>query len=168
MDELKYPIGKFAYDVDVPVAKWVQIIHEFPNQLNDVLKSSNEEQLDNQYRPDGWTGRQVVHHVADSHSHALIRFKWSLTENRPVIKPYLENEYAKLADYSLPVESALLILSGVHLKWHYIMSKMEKIDWERGYDHPQSNKFFSLNEAAALYAWHCMHHLGHIKICCSK
>lgn len=168
MDELKYPIGKFIYNPDEPVTKWVDIIYKFPDHLNDVLKSMTEAQLDAPYRPDGWTGRQVIHHIADSHCHALIRFKWSLTEERPTIKPYLENEYAKLADYSLPIEPALTILSGVHNKWHFIMSKMEKSDWEKGYDHPQSNKFFSLKEAAALYAWHCMHHLGHVKICSSK
>ena len=165
MDELKYPIGKFVYKADETIINWVEIIHDFPSQLNEVINGMSDQQLDTPYRPDGWTARQVIHHLADSHCHALMRFKWTLSESRPTIKPYLENEYAKLADYTLPISSALLILAGVHEKWHFILSKMETTDWEKGYDHPQSNKFFTLKEAVSLYAWHCMHHLGHLKIC---
>jgi hypothetical protein len=170
-DHLKYPIGKFYYTSDddaTKLAEWIKTINDFPAKLESLLDSMSDDCLDTPYRSDGWTGRQVVHHLADSHSQALMRFKWALTEDRPTIKPYLEALYAQLPDYTLPVDAALQILRGVHLKWQYIMAQMESTDWAKGYNHPQSGKFFSLREATALYAWHCQHHLGHLKLCAAK
>lgn len=169
MENLKYPIGKFNFVDDLKnYDKWINTINEFPLRLDEQLKQMTETQLEKAYRPDGWTGRQIVHHLADSHAHALIRFKWSISEDHPVIKPYKEDRYAIISDYSLPLEPALQILNGVHHKWSNIMSNLTEEDWQKGYHHPELNKFFTLREASALYAWHCMHHLGHLKIIANK
>ncbi|MBL0098990.1 MAG: putative metal-dependent hydrolase [Saprospiraceae bacterium] len=168
MENLKYPIGRFSYnpeESDLKLQESMRVINEFPGKLETLLASMSPEQMDTPYRPEGWTARQVVHHVADSHTHALMRFKWSLTEDEPTIKAYLEAKNAQLPDYQLPVESALHILKGVHMKWKCIMENMSSADWDRGYHHPQTNRFFSLKEAAALYEWHCLHHYGHLEIC---
>jgi hypothetical protein len=168
MEHLQYPIGRFNFPTEVSetdLAKWKSTISSFPELLKNTLNGMKESDLDLIYRPKGWTARQVIHHIADSHTHALIRFKWSLTEDKPMIKPYNEDEYAKLSDYALPIDSALLILQGVHTKWKHIIENMNEIDWKKGYNHPQSGQFFSLEKACALCAWHCMHHLGHIEIC---
>ena len=171
MENLQYPIGKFKYNKEADINKfnsWIQTIEEFPSNLDVLLKSMDVRHLDITYRPEGWTGRQVVHHLADSHSHALIRFKWSLTENHPAIKAYKENLYAQLADYTLPIEPAVMMLFGIHQKWSHIITNMNENDWQKGYQHPESNKFFTLREATALYAWHCKHHLGHLEIIAKK
>lgn len=171
MQDLKYPIGKFYYDPTFDkssMADWIQNIKKFPTNVEEVLAKTTPIQIDTPYRPLGWTGRQVVHHVADSHSHALLRFKCALTEHHPTIKPYLEDKYAELIDYILPLDSALMILRGVHIKWINIINAMTNDDWEKGYFHPESGKFFTLHHALALYSWHCRHHLGHLLICSKK
>ena len=163
----QYPIGNFQYsEADAPakLSTWIDTINTFPTKLNTQLALMSEGHLDTPYRPEGWTGRQVVHHLADSHTQALMRFKWSLTEDRPTIKPYKEELYANLPDYAMPIESAILIIQGIHQKWSLIMSEMTADDWQKGYHHSGMNKFFTLYEAAAMYAWHCMHHLGHLQM----
>lgn len=165
MEHLKYPIGKFNYaDDENKYSLWIETINNFPFLLTEQLKNMSEIELEKTYRHDGWTGKQVIHHLADSHMQALTRFKWSLTENRPVIKTYKEDLFANLTDYSLPISSAIYILNGVHQKWSIIMANLTQDDWQRGYHHPDIDKFFTLREASALYAWHCMHHLGHLKL----
>jgi DinB superfamily len=165
MEHLKYPIGKFSFiDLDDNYSIWIQTINEFPSLLQRQITTMTDVQLEKPYRPHGWTGRQVIHHLADSHMQALSRFKWSLTESRPTIKTYKEELFADLPDYSLPIESALLILNGVHQKWSKIMSNLTPTQWQREYHHPDLDKYFTLREASALYAWHCMHHLGHLSI----
>jgi len=168
MEHLKYPVGKFSFPENIdPIqrSKFKNSINEFPLKLNELLHDMDPQMLEKQYRPDGWTGRQVIHHLADSHSHALIRFKWSLTEVDPTIKPYLEAKNAILADYSQPVESALFIIQGVHIKWQNIMESMSDEDWARGYIHPETKRYFRLDTAAAMYDWHGRHHLAHIALC---
>lgn len=165
MEHLKYPIGKFSFiDLDDNYSIWIQTINEFPSLLQRQITTMTDVQLEKPYRPHGWTGRQVIHHLADSHMQALSRFKWSLTESRPTIKTYKEELFADLPDYSLPIESALLILNGVHQKWSKIMPNLTPAQWQREYHHPDLDKYFTLREASALYAWHCMHHLGHLSI----
>lgn len=168
MEQLKYPIGRFTFPEvhdENQWKVWKDSIGGFYDDLEREVITMTPEQLDTPYRPDGWTARQVIHHVADSHSHALIRFKWALTEDKTTIKPYLEAKYANLPDYRLPVDSALWMLKGLHVKWSYIMESMTITDWEKGYFHPETGRFFSLYDAAALYSWHCRHHLEHIKLC---
>jgi hypothetical protein len=109
----------------------------------------------------------VIHHVADSHSHALLRIKCALSEDNPTIKPYAEDVYATLPDYTLPVESALQILYGVHMKWSFILEHLTASQWNRTYFHPGSQKVFTIKNATALYDWHCRHHLGHLELCLS-
>jgi len=168
MEHLKYPVGRFIFPEIADKNNWIEwkeTIRIFPDLLENLSKNLTDNQLNMQYRPDGWTARQVIHHVADSHSHAMIRFKWALTEDKPTIKPYLEGKYALLPDYSLPIESAIWILKGVHHKWIHIMDQMSESDRLKGYYHPETGRFFSLYDAAALYSWHCRHHLAHITLC---
>jgi len=171
MEHLQYPVGKFTYQKEADASsfeQWKSTINKFPEAVQRLVDQMTDSHLHTPYRPGGWTAKQVIHHVSDSHSHALIRFKWSLTEDKPTIKPYLESKYALLMDYTLPVQSALMILNGVHLKWGFIMDNMSDDDWQKGYFHPESGKFFSLHNALALYDWHCRHHFAHLEICAGK
>jgi hypothetical protein len=168
MQHLKFPIGKFIFPNIIDeesLTEHINMINDFPAQLQDLVNDMTEDELDNPYRSEGWTARQVVHHLADSHSHALMRFKWTLTEDSPTIKPYFESKYALLSDYTLPIDSAISILKGVHLKWKTIMDHMKAEDWAKGYKHPETNRFIRLDEAVAMYDWHCRHHLAHIQLC---
>ncbi len=166
LDELKFPVGKFVkpeeYTTDV-LAGCIAIISNFPNQLKKEVETLTDEQLNTPYRPDGWTIRQVVHHCADSHTHSLLRLKFTLTEDKPTIKPYAQEVWAELVDSKLmPIEPSLLILQGVHTRWTAILHTLTPDQFEREYMHPEYGKHFSLYEATALYAWHCKHHLAHI------
>ncbi len=166
LDELKFPVGKFVkpeeYTTDV-LAECIAIIFNFPNQLKKEVETLTDEQLNTPYRPDGWTIRQVVFHCADSHMHSLLRLKFTLTEDKPTIKPYAQDVWAELVDSKLiPIEPALLILQGVHTRWTAILHTLTPAQFEREYIHPEYGKHFSLYEATALYAWHCKHHLAHI------
>ena len=122
----------------------------------------NEKQLDTPYRTGGWTLRQVVHHVADSHMNSVLRFKWALTEDNPTIKPYEEADWALLPDYRMPVESSLKITEGVHLHWVALLDSFTEEQWNRSFVHPATGQSMQLKKALALYAWHCNHHLAHI------
>lgn len=164
-EEMKYPIGKFKAPVSYTtedIRKWITTIKEFPGRLRQAIISLNEKQLDTQYRTGGWTIRQVVHHVADSHMNALIRLKLALTEENPTIKTYEEADWALLADYRMPVESSLKILEGVHLHWASILESLNEEEWNRTFLHPASDNVTQLKKAVALYAWHSKHHLAHV------
>ncbi|MBK8624763.1 MAG: putative metal-dependent hydrolase [Saprospiraceae bacterium] len=169
MNHLQYPIGKFKYNIDNKnYQEWIATINGFPTAVESHSFRMTEQQLNLPYRPEGWTAKQLIHHLADSHSHALLRFKSALTEHKPTIKPYLEAEYALLPDYNLPIDSALMILKGVHLKWVNLLENMAEDDYSKGYFHPESGHFFTIHNALALYDWHCKHHLGHLEICSNK
>jgi hypothetical protein len=121
------------------------------------------EQLDSAYRPGGWTVRQVVHHLPDSHLNGYTRFKLSLTEARPVIKPYEEARWAELPDVrAVPVEVSLDLLDALHRRWVPLLAGIRPDEWARGYHHPEYKRDFSLEEALGLYAWHGEHHVAHI------
>lgn len=166
LDKLKYPIGKFKAPDTYTKASLLQCIDEirnFPANLSAQVKQLTKEQLQTPYRPDGWTIRQVVHHCADSHINGLIRFKVTLTEDKPTIKPYRENLVAELADTKLmAIEPSLLLLEGIHKRWVVLLESLDENQMQRRYVHPEYNKEFTLNEATALYAWHGNHHLAHI------
>jgi hypothetical protein len=169
LEELKFPIGKFVkpenYTADV-LADCIATISNFPQALKNEVAHLNDVQLDTPYRSDGWTIRQVVHHCADSHINSLIRLKCTLTEEQPLIKPYNQDLWAELIDTkTMPIDSSLAILEGVHIRWATILNTLTPAQFERQYIHPEYNKHFSLYEATALYAWHCKHHLAHIKSC---
>jgi hypothetical protein len=165
---LKYPIGKF-YDPGTlsyeEIRNFFTEIEGLPEMVEKefaMIKKSNL--LERAYRPNGWTARQVIHHLADSHMNALIRFKLTLTEEHPTIKPYLEARWAELPDVKLDPQISIDLLKGVHVKLISLMKKMTEQDFEKVYFHPESQKEFRLSTATALYAWHGKHHLAHLRI----
>ncbi|MGV3762672.1 YfiT family bacillithiol transferase [Parapedobacter sp.] len=143
---------------------WMETIGSFPELLSLEVALLTDEQLDTPYREGGWTIRQVVHHCADSHMNAFVRFKLALTEDNPVIKPYHEALWAELHDTkSLPVASSLFILKGLHHRWYQLLKSLDDASLKRKYTHPERGQEFALDETIGMYAWHCNHHLAHIK-----
>jgi uncharacterized damage-inducible protein DinB len=128
-----------------------------------VDKLTNAE-LETPYRPGGWTIRQVVHHVADSHMNSIVRFKLALTEDNPTVKPYEEDRWALLQDYKLPIEPSLQILDGVHQRLTALFESFTDQQLERTFYHPASQDTATLKKVMALYAWHSQHHLAHIEL----
>jgi hypothetical protein len=163
---LRYPIGNFqmpkSHSAET-LRDAVETIKAFPAHIFSAVSRLTVDQLDTPYRPGGWTVRQLVHHCADSHMNAFIRFKLALTEDNPTIKPYDEASWAELADAKIPIESALAILKGIHLKWGILMDSMTAEDFNKTYFHPEKAQSQPLEEIAFLYAWHCQHHLAHIQ-----
>lgn len=166
LETLRYPIGQFIIPdqfSDEIMENWIQQITTFPVRLKTEVEKLDDSQLDTPYRPEGWNLRQVVNHCADSHMNALVRFKLTLTEDKPTIKPYIEQSWAELADGKLmPIASALSIVDGVHAHLAFLLNSMSAADFERSYIHPQYQKEYKLKEVLALYAWHGNHHLAHI------
>jgi uncharacterized damage-inducible protein DinB len=167
LEVLKYPTGKFARGTkaDTPerAAACIAVIEAFPQKLRAEVQGLSDAQLDTPYRPDGWTVRQVVHHLADSHGQAPGRFKLALTEDKPTIKPYKEALWAELIDArTMPVEPSLQIIAGLHARWAGVLRGMSATDFQRGFIHPEQNREVSLAEALELYVWHGGHHLAHI------
>jgi DinB superfamily len=165
LEKLKYPVGKFDWSKEISTQErneCIKKIAEFPDRIRDAVGPLDEDQLDTPYRPEGWTVRQVVHHVADSHMNAYIRFKLALTEDKPVIKPYAEAEWAKLVDSKLDPSVSIHLLYGIHHRWVTIMEDMNDAQWDLGFTHPEHNRWMVLNKVVGLYAWHCEHHLSHI------
>lgn len=167
MDDLRFPIGKYISknNVNDNVFKsWLITIETFYNKLNDSVKGLTEQQLAKTYRPSSWSIKQLVHHLADSHMNAFMRFKLALTEDKPPIKPYYEADWAKLADYQGSIESSLKIIEGVHLRWSELLISMTNSDFKRTYIHPEFDSEYDLKEALCQYDWHCRHHLTHIEV----
>lgn len=163
---LKYPIGKFEKPerISFPALKEaIKEIKAFPEYLKSSVKGLSERQLDTPYRPGGWSVRQLVHHCADSHMNAYIRFKLALTEENPTIKPYEEGEWAKLPDSTLPINSSLQLLDSLHLRWGYLLEHMKESDFQRTYFHPDKGRSQGLDEITMLYSWHGNHHLAHVQ-----
>jgi len=164
-EQMQYPIGKFKAPVSYTtedIRKWTATIRELPGRLRQAIITLNEKQLDTPYRTGGWTLRQVVHHVADSHMNSLTRFKLALTEENPKIKPYEEADWALLPDYRLPVEPSLKMLEGIHLRWVALLEALTEEQLNRTFLHPESGEAIQLKKALALYAWHSKHHLAHV------
>lgn len=164
MKHLKYPIGKEQYDESAgpkEINEWISDIDRLPDQLTNAVIGLSEEQLNTPYRDGGWTVRQVVHHLADSHMNGLIRVKFLLTEEEPTIMPYNEKEWAKLRDNDLPIELSLDILKGVHKRWVRLLEFVSKDEWSKTLNHPE-NSVMDLKRVTAHYAWHGNHHLAHI------
>ncbi len=166
LDKMRYPIGRFTppakIDDEIRMA-WIQTLEEFPEKLRESIDNLTDEQLDTPYRPGGWTVRQVVHHLSDSHHNSYIRFKWALTEDVPVIKVYDEKAWASLFDsQSAPVEMSLRHLEAIHAKLVYLLRGLEPAQYSRGFQHPEAEQPTTLEENIGRYAWHGAHHLQHI------
>jgi hypothetical protein len=137
-------------------------IAALPVRMRRAVHGLSERQLETPYRSEGWTVRQVVHHVADSHMHAFLRLKLALTENLPTIKPYDEAATAKLADARLPIDASVAVLDGVHARWLAVYRGMTTDDWSRAFVHPERDAPMTLSAHMQLYAWHGRHHVAHI------
>ena len=166
MEDLKYPIGKFTVSEPISreqVTQWIQVLEGFPKRLEALTTLLTDDQVDTPYRPGGWTIRQVVHHLADSHYNSYIRFKWALTEDSPLIKAYFEDRWAQLDDYQAPVELSLNALNSLHTKWAYLLKRLTDKDLKRVFIHPESKEKISLEKNIGIYAWHSKHHYAHIE-----
>ena len=166
-EKLKYPIGKYEIPPQITAEQlkdWIQVLEDLPYNFEALVADLNDEQLDTPYRPGGWTVRQVVHHVSDSHHHSYIRFKWALTEENPIIKPYFEKEWANLFDTrTAPIEMSLNHLKAVHFKLVYLLKGLSDEQLNRTFTHPDGNEVTTLKENVGRYAWHGSHHFAHIK-----
>jgi uncharacterized damage-inducible protein DinB len=161
---LSYPIGKFQWtgpNTETERAAFIEQIATLPQKLRAAVANLNDKQLDTPYRPGGWTVRQTVHHIADSHMNAYVRFKLALTENEPVVKPYDEKAWANLPDSKLPVEVSLKLIDGMHERWAVLLRTMTPPDYNRKLSHPELG-IVELDRYVALYAWHSRHHVAHI------
>ena len=166
----RYPIGPFVrpeHLTEEVVNSWINEIKEWPARLRQAAGTLTDEQLDTPYREGGWTIRQVVHHTADSHMNAFIRFKLALTETAPVIKPYDEAAWANLPDSGLPVEESLVLLDALHKRWVVLLSNLSTADLEKTFIHPDSG-IVTVGENIGMYAWHGRHHLAHITSLCER
>lgn len=166
-EKLRYPIGQFKYPVIVDsnlIKTWISDIETLPSAIEMLVFDLSVDDLNLPYRPQGWTIKQVIHHLADSHMNAFIRFKLALTEELPVIKPYEEDKWAKLDDGTHDdIIDSLSLLKHLHAKWARLLKTLSEEDLKRAYIHPEHSKRFELKEALGMYSWHCNHHLQHIK-----
>jgi uncharacterized damage-inducible protein DinB len=167
IEHIKYPIGKYQAPSPISqghISQWIDDISACPPQLRATVQGMNEAQLSTPYREGGWTVRQVLHHVPDSHMNAYIRFKWTLTEETPTIKAYFEERWAELEDTrSTPVDVPLDLLDALHKRWVALLRSMNPDDFKRIYVHPQYGKQYSLEEVLGLYAWHGNHHRAQVE-----
>jgi uncharacterized damage-inducible protein DinB len=163
-----YPIGKLLLPAtysEAVINKLIQDLHVLPEQLKAVSKKINKKKkLTYSYREGGWNVEQIIHHIADSHMNALVRFKLTLTENNPTVKPYDENLWAETVDNQLPVKNSIRLLKAIHAKWTILLENMDKNDFKRTYFHPEMNRTVSLEEMLATYAWHGKHHVAQIAV----
>lgn len=166
LETLQYPIGRFSWQIETGSGhreKWLLVIAHTPDALRMAVSGLTEEQLDTPYRPGGWTVRQVVHHYADDHLNSYVRFKWALTEEAPLIKGYEQALWAELADARFgPVEPSLILLTALHQRWMEGWRSLGEADWSRTFCHPKRGPV-SLEQLAALYAWHGEHHVTQVQ-----
>jgi hypothetical protein len=161
----RYPIGRFRPPAEITEAQrntWITQIERLPSELRRAAEGLREQQLDSQYRPGGWTLRQVVHHLADSHMNAYVRMRLALTEDLPLIKPYKEDVWAELPDAREgDVEISIRLLEALHERWAILLRAMSDEQYARRYRHPELGEM-AMDRVLGLYAWHGRHHLAHI------
>jgi hypothetical protein len=166
LEELKYPVGAFKFGEELDssaIEAEIRAIEELPQRLREAVKGMTDEQLDTVYRPGGWTVRQVVHHLADSHVNSYIRFRWALTEDTPDIKTYYEDRWAELPDAkTADTEVSLALLEALHRRWVILLRALTPEMYMKAFNHPENGRV-TLKNAIALYSWHCRHHLAHIE-----
>src|SRR5208337_1353547 len=169
MTDLRYPIGKFEWvppenedQMAMRRVHSIEVLSKLPAQMRAAVRDLSPEQLDTPYRPEGWSVRQVVHHVPESHMNAYIRFKLALTEDEPTVKPYMEDRWATTPEVqSTPVEVSLALLDSLHDRWVRLLRTLQPADWKRAFRHPELG-VVPLEKNLALYAWHGKHHAAHI------
>jgi len=166
-DDLRYPTGKFTFDPDITPGKRAQsiaAIRDAPAAFRAAVHGLTETQLNTPYRPGGWTVRQVVHHVPESHMNAYIRFKLGITEDTPTIKTYNEDAWSKLPDVGRePIDTSLTLLEALHKRWVALLDTMQPEQFERVLFHPEYQRELSLDYLLQMYAWHGKHHAAHIQ-----
>ena len=172
LEKLRYPIGRFQQPNEYSkplIDNQIELIKTFPSALATHLATLSQAELETPYRPGGWTVRQVVHHCADSHMNGFIRHKLALTEENPIIKPYLEGLWSEMKDNkTLPTATSLHLLEALHTRWAFLLLTLSEADFSRSYFHPEHQRQISLFESVALYAWHSHHHLGHVRLVLGK
>jgi len=163
--DLRYPVGQFTFSGNLSPAERAVLIDEIsatPEKMRAAVSGLSAEQLDTPYRPEGWTVRQVVHHVPESHLNSYIRFKLAITEDEPTIKPYFEDRWAQLPDALVsPIEPSLDLLDALHKRWVWFLRSLKDEDFQRTFQHPELG-VVSRNKNVALYAWHGRHHVAHV------
>ena len=164
LDELRYPVGRFmppAASTPQIRAAHIDTLRHLPDRLETAVRDLDDAQLDTPYREGGWTVRQLVHHLFDSHANSYVRMKLALTENWPTIKPYDEAAWAELVDSRLPIGVSLPLVRGLHTRWVALLESLDEDGFHRGYNHPERGSE-NLATGLALYAWHSRHHVAHI------
>ena len=167
-EQLSFPIGRAQLPDGLLSAAertaLIQQIAELPAQLTVTVQAVGVECLQHPYRPGGWTGRQVIHHLADSHLNCYCRFRLALTEDNPTVRPYDEKAWAELPDVAAtPITVSLALLEALHTRWVTLLQHLSATQWQRTFYHPGSERTITLDQALALYAWHGQHHLAHLK-----
>lgn len=170
-DQQRYPIGKFApkdsYSVE-EVQHAIAQIERLPSEVEKIARSLTIKQLDTPYREGGWTARQVIHHVADSHLNAYVRTKWILTEPTPMIKAYNEKAWAETPEARLDPGISVDLLKALHAKWVSLLKRIEPGDYTKELIHPETKRHLRLDRLIAMYSWHGEHHLAHLKVVANK
>jgi hypothetical protein len=165
-ERLRYPTGRNSLQPNPSVQNihgWINELAALPGQMRGAVAGLSDTQLDTPYRPDGWTVRQVVHHVPDSHLNAYIRTHWALTEERPTIKPYDQDAWTALPySRTAPIADSLDLLEALHARWVVVWRSLTSEQWSREYFHPEDQRYFTLADLLQTYAWHSRHHLAHI------
>ena len=165
-DRDRSPVGRFVYDVPHGLdarADAIATLAALPTDLRTLVAGADDDALDTPYRDGGWTARQVVHHLADSHANATVRVRLALTEDAPTIRPYDEARWAELADArTLDIAPSLALLDGLHARWTVLLDSLDEAAWARTFVHPERGRVYTLDEATRMYAWHSRHHLAHV------
>lgn len=163
--DTRYPIGQFEPPASISMkdrTRYLQHVEALPAKVRTAVAGLSDDRLDTPYRPDGWTVRQVVHHLADSHMNGYVRFRWTLTEDEPTIKPYDQDGWAALEDARrMSVVPSLALLDALHARWVRLCRSLSDADWEKAYHHPSGGRM-ALDHALGHYAWHGRHHTAHI------
>ena len=168
-NHLRYPVGNYELPM-VPLsaverATYVQQIAVLPAQVTSLARQIGGVQLETPYRPGGWNGRQIIHHLADSHMNSYIRFRLALTEDNPTIRPYDETAWAELPDVAAtPITVSLDLLTALHARWALLLHHLSEDQWQRTFYHPGMERTFTLDQGIAMYAWHGRHHAGHLRL----
>jgi len=166
--DLRYPIGRHVLPT-APLSAaerqpYLDQIQQLPARLTEAAQRVGGRGLERPYRPGGWSGRQVIHHLADSHLNSYIRFRLALTEDHPTIRPYDETAWAELPDVAAaPITVSLSLLDSLHTRWVSLLHHLNEVQWQRTFYHPGMKQDFTLDQALVMYAWHGQHHLAHVE-----